>query len=89
MAILATAKEKYRRKMTVEKRGDVWKKMVTDKSDEYCKGVARFLGVATCAPERASAFKAGVDAITAADFNAAVEGKEEKWAARYKEKMAG
>jgi len=85
MAKVELAKKKWERKV----KGDKWKKGVTGKEDEFCRGVAEFLGVPTCNPDRMTAFREGVDAVTASDFDAAVKGKEEKWARRYKEKMAG
>jgi len=85
MSKVELAKKKYRRKV----KGEVWKKGVTGKESEYCKGVAEFLGVSTCNPERLQAYREGIAEVSAADFDAAVKGKEEKWARRYREKMAG
>jgi hypothetical protein len=78
------AKRKWARKV----KGEKWKRGVTGKESEYCSGVAAFLGVSTCNPERASAWREGVNAVSATDFDNAVRGKEEKWFRRYKEKMA-
>jgi len=85
MPTIETAKKKWARKV----KGDKWKKGVTGKETDYCKGVAEFLGVRTCNPERSAAWREGVDAVSAADFDKAVSGKEEKWASKYREKMAG
>jgi len=82
---LELAKKKWARKV----RGDRWKQGVTGKEDSYCRGIAEFLGVATCNPIRMQRWREGVDAVSAADFDAAVRGKEEKWARKYKEAMAG
>jgi len=79
------AKKKWARKV----KGDKWKKGVTGKEHDFCKGVAEFLGTGTCNPEVAKNWREGVDSVSAADFDAAVRGKEEKWYQRYKEKMAG
>jgi hypothetical protein len=79
------AKKKWVRKV----KGEKWKRGVTGKGPVYCKGVAEFLGVGTCLPERERAYTEGVDAVSAADFDAAVRGKEEVWARRYRERMAG
>ncbi|MEM4977394.1 MAG: hypothetical protein QXT64_08730, partial [Desulfurococcaceae archaeon] len=79
------AKKKWARKV----KGEKWKQGVTGKETAYCKGVAEFLGVKTCNPDRLTAYREGVAAVSAADFDAAVRGKEEKWFERYKEKMAG
>jgi hypothetical protein len=85
MPTIETAKKKWARKV----KGEKWKRGVTGKESEYCSGVAEFLGVGTCNPERAAAWREGVDSVSAADFDKAVRGKEEKWARRYREKMAG
>ncbi len=82
------AKEKWARKMTTTA-PDNWKRGVTGKEDAYCRGVAEFIGVATCNPQRKEAWRLGVAAVSAEDFKAAVAGKEEKWKKRYIEKMAG
>lgn len=79
------AKKKWRRKV----KGEKWKRGVTGKEDEFCKGVAEFLGVPTCNPEVLQAYREGINAVSAADFDRAVSGKEEKWLQRYREKMAG
>jgi hypothetical protein len=42
--------------------------------------------VSTCKAERETAYTSGVEAVTAADFDRAISGKEEKWARRYREK---
>jgi len=70
-------------------KGAAWKKGVTGKETAYCKGVAEFIGVGTCNPERLEAYRAGVARVSAEDFATAVRGKEEKWKRRYIEKMAG
>lgn len=85
MSTLALAKKKYARKM--RNAGSKWKRAVTGKGPAYREGLARFFGVS---PEsidetRVSAYTAGVEAVSAEDFQAAVSGKEEKWAKRMKE----
>jgi hypothetical protein len=85
LATVETAKKKWKLKV----KGERWKRGVTGKGSEYCKGIADFLGVSTCKAERQSAYTAGVEAVSAADFDKAVSGKEEKWERRYREKMAG
>lgn len=62
---------------------------MTGKEDEFCRGVAEFLGVGSCNPEVLSAYREGIADVTASDFDAAVRGKEDKWAREYREKMAG
>lgn len=87
MAKIDLAEKKWGTKMPT--RGPVWKKAVTGKETAFCKGVADFIGVATCKPERVEAYRTGVGMVTAEDFAAAVRGKEAKWRARYVEAMAG
>lgn len=78
-----TAKAKWARKV----KGKSWKAGVKGKGSEFCAGVAEFLGISSCNKEIESAYTAGVDAVSASMFDAAVAGKEEKWFRRYKEKM--
>jgi hypothetical protein len=66
-----------------------WKKGVTGKESAYCRGVAEFIGVSSCNPDRAEAYKTGVGLVSEADFASAVRGKEKKWRERYIEAMAG
>lgn len=87
MVTLEMAKAKWARKMAVA--GERWKSGVTGKGAEYCSGVAAFLGVGTCAPDKRAAFEAGVNAVSASDFQSAVAGKEEKWARKLREALAG
>jgi predicted oxidoreductase len=84
MATPELAKKKWREKV----KGEKWKKGVTGKEDAYCKGVAEFLGTTTCNPDRLNAYREGINRVSAADFDRAVSGKEEKWFQKYKEKMA-
>jgi hypothetical protein len=81
------AEKKWARKMATA--GPRWKAHVTGKESAYCKGVAEFLGVATCSPEKMTAYREGVGAVSAEDFATAVRGKEAKWRARYTEAMVG
>jgi hypothetical protein len=85
MPTIETAKKKWARKV----KGDKWKRGVTGKESDFCSGVAEFLGVGTCNPDVLTAYREGIADVSAADFDAAVRGKEEKWAKRYREKMAG
>lgn len=87
MSKIELAQKKWERKMATA--GPRWKAGVTGKESSFCRGIAEFLGVGTCNPERASAYREGVAAVSAEDFQAAVAGKGSKWAARYREKMAG
>ena len=84
MTTLELAKRKWARKMA--RAGPIWKRRVTDKSDEYAKGMSDFLGITVpVTHERVRNWKEGVDAVSADDFAAAVRGKEDKWADRLKE----
>jgi hypothetical protein len=87
MARIDLAEKKWGTKMPTK--GPTWKKAVTGKESAFCKGVAEFIGVSTCNPERAEAYRTGVGLVSAEDFAAAVKGKEKKWRERYVEKMAG
>lgn len=85
MTTITLAKKKWARKMA--NAGARWKKAVTDKTEAYRKGIETFGGV-TVGPTMPSNWKAGVDAVTPEDFQAAIRGKEEKWASRLKEAIA-
>jgi len=85
MSRIELAKKKWARKVTGEK----WKRGVTGKESAFCSGVAEFLGVETCNPAVLSSYREGIAAVSATDFDAAVRGKQEKWATRYREKMSG
>jgi hypothetical protein len=85
MPKIELAKAKWARKV----KGEKWKRGVTGKESEYCRGIAEFLGVGTCNPEKLNAYREGIAAVSASDFDAAVSGKQEKWARRYREAMAG
>jgi len=81
------AEKKWGEKMP--KKGAAWKKGVTGKESDYCKGVAEFIGVSTCNPEKLQAWREGVARVSAEDFAAAVRGKEHKWRRKYVEAMTG
>lgn len=86
MPTLETAMKKWARKMKTA--GTRWKKGVTDKTDAFAKGLARFLGLPDISDAKKTAWSEGVGSITAEDFARAVSGKEEKWARRLKEAFA-
>jgi len=83
MTTLELAKKKWARKMA--RVGARWKKAVTDKTEAFAKGMARFLGIPDISAEKKTAWSEGVGAVTAEDFAKAVKGKEDKWATRLKE----
>jgi hypothetical protein len=85
MATLESAKAKWARKMADA--GPKWYDGVKDKGDDYCKGMADFLGTTPdyCMRTKSDLYTKGVDAVGASGFGAAVSGKEEKWAKKLKE----
>jgi len=64
-------------KSTLEIAQKRWEENTQEKGEEYCSGIARFLGVLQCNPNVEKAFTKGV------------RGKGSKWARNYREKMAG
>jgi hypothetical protein len=86
MATLATAKAKWARKMS--RIGPVWKSRAEAGTANYCPEFAKFIG-APIKSEICSAQAEGVRAISAADFQAAVAGKEDKWERNLKAKVSG
>jgi hypothetical protein len=70
-------------------KGSKWKRMVTGKEDAFCKGVAEFIGVGSCAPDVLTSFREGVARVGPEDYEAAVRGKAPKWRTRYVEAMSG
>ncbi len=86
---MATKLELGKKKWVRKVKGEKWKKGVTGKENAFCEGVAKAAGKPTCNPEIAAEWRAGVDAVSAADFDAAVRGKEDKWMRRWIEKMTG
>jgi len=86
MTTISLAKKKWARKMA--NAGVKWKKGVTDKKDEYAKGLKSFNEDRPVGPTMPENWAAGVGAVSAEDFQAAVAGKEEKWARRLSEAIA-
>lgn len=82
MATLASAEQKWTRKTADA--GPKWAAAVAGKGAAYCQGMQRFLGgpVPGCP---AAAYDAGVQAVGAAGFQQAIQGKGSKWAARMQE----
>jgi hypothetical protein len=64
-------------KSTLESAQRKWEENTQEKGEEYCEGLARFLGVKACNPAIEKAFTEGV------------KGKGAKWARNYAKKMAG
>lgn len=77
---LAYAQAKWERKTAGA--GDKWKAGVSGKEGEYAKGVAEVAG--SCGSQTRASWAAGVGAVSAADFNAAISGKGAKWAEHYR-----
>ena len=86
MTTISLAKKKWARKMA--NAGVKWKKAVTDKKDEYAAGLKVFNEGRPVGPTMPENWAAGVGAVSAEDFQAAVAGKEEKWARRLAEAIA-
>jgi hypothetical protein len=88
MTTITLAKAKWAAKMA--KAGPKWKKGVEDavKRDAYSKGYSLFLEGRAVKPERVEAYKEGVGRVSAEAFQAAVRGKEERWAERLIAAMA-
>jgi hypothetical protein len=76
MATLATAQAKWERKTAAA--GDKWKRRTTGREADYCKGFSDFVGHPLT--EVCANYAAGVNAVSAADYNTAVAGKGAKWA---------
>lgn len=86
MTTIELAMKKWARKMA--RAGPRWKRGVTDKVTAFAKRMAEFLGLPDISEEKKAAWKEGVEAVTAEDFQKAVKGKESKWAERLKEAFA-
>ncbi|RLG44789.1 MAG: hypothetical protein DRN81_03635 [Thermoproteota archaeon] len=85
MTTISLAEKKWERKM--KNAGEKWKKGITGKSDEYAKGLASFLGVASIRPDVVKAYEEGVAEVTPAEFQSAVSGKGKVWARKLKEAL--
>ena len=81
MATIQSAQAKYERRTSGA--GEKWKRAASAGTGRYCSEFARFVGHST--PQACSAQAAGVNATSAADYQAAVSGKASKWAARMAE----
>jgi hypothetical protein len=86
MTTLSLAKEKWARKM--RDAGARWKAGVSGKGDEYRKGLGLFAGV-TAGATMPSHWTEGTEAVTPEEFASAVRGKEDKWASKLAEAIAG
>jgi hypothetical protein len=88
MSTITLAKAKWASKMA--KAGPKWKKGVEDavRRDAWSKAYSLFLEGKPVNPEKIEAYKEGVGRVTAEAFQAAVRGKEEKWAERLIHAMA-
>lgn len=87
MATLESARQKWERKTA--NAGEKWKAATLGKEDAWCRGVAQFLGTGTCDPAARQRFAQGVSAITAADFQARIAGKGDKWAENFRRALGG
>jgi len=72
---LEYAAEKWERKTAAK--GAKWKDRVSAKANEYCANFSQFVGHPV--NEACAAFSAGINAVTPADFEAAIRGKRQKY----------
>jgi hypothetical protein len=86
MAVISLSKKKWARKMA--KAGINWKKGVTDKAAAYKAGLARFVEGAPVGTSMVTNWDEGVKVVTPEDFQKAVAGKEDYWAAKFIEAVA-
>lgn len=85
---LKAGKRKYARKAPVM--GAVWVKMKSLAKTNYSSEMDRLAkeaGMTSLDPARKRAYDEGMDAVSEADFTAAVKGKEDKWYNSYVAKM--
>jgi len=87
MATIATARAKWEAKTAAA--GERWKAAVQGKGAAYCRGIAQFLGVGTCAPGVQARWEQGVGRVTAADFQSAIAGKGSKWEENLRRALGG
>jgi hypothetical protein len=85
MTTLELAKAKWARKM--RDAGAKWKKGVSGKEEAYREGLSTFSH--NVGPTMPSHWAEGVGAVTPEEFAHAVAGKENKWASRLAEAIAG
>jgi len=83
---IAEAQAKWER--NTSGKGGKWKANASAGSANYAAGIRRFLGTEPSAAVVARQ-RAGIDATTAADFEAAIQGKGQKWANNYRRGMTG
>lgn len=77
MATLASAQAKWERK--TQGAGGRWKNGVQGAGGRYAEGVSKFLGGPPSAGV-VSRYSAGVDSVSASDFESSISGKGSKWA---------
>jgi len=83
MTTLSAAEKKWERRMA--NAGKHWKEVMPEKTDDWAKGMAKFLGLPKINNEKIEAFQEGIKNTKAEDFQSAVEGKGPIWAKRLKE----
>ena len=71
--------------------GERWRRGVTAAGPaRYCEGLAKFgINPGACQQGPGARWAQGVQAISAADFQAAIAGKGAKWAQRFVESLSG
>lgn len=84
MAKIDEAASKWERHTTAA--ADRWKKAVTGKEHDFCKGIEEFTGL-PCNPEVMEEYRRGVDATSAEEFRRSVTGKSTEWKEGYIRRM--
>jgi len=85
---LKTGKEKYKRKAKImAERWEDAKSIMPDHYEDAMNELAKEAGKKKVKDDIIDAYKEGIAAIDAKDFEAAVKGKEDKWYDNYVAKM--
>ena len=79
---LDRARDKWERKTSGA--GQRWRDAVEGRQSDYEQGVADFLGVSPDQITTGSTWNQEVQAVSASDYDAAVQGKGQKWAENYR-----
>lgn len=70
--------------------GALWKEAVTEAGPaRYCEGLAKFgINVSACQQGPGARWAAGLNTVSAQDFQAAIAGKGARWARRFVEGLS-
>ncbi len=77
---LEYSRQKWERKTAGA--GEKWKTNVSSAAGKFAAGVTAVAGA--CGPQMRGSWEQGVGAVSAAEFNAAISGKGQKWADNYR-----